>query len=215
MSRTMFPAALAAWIGATLVISTTRWGSRRPLEERLRPYLPGGWATGTRLRLLSVESFRDVVEPLSGSLGQAVSRLFGVQEDLERRLVRVHSPLDPAALRVRQFVWAIGAFALTAVAGPALGLPHALSLLLALGGPLLAFLVIEQTVTAASARWQERLFLELPVVSEQIGMLLGAGFSLGGAIDRVGQRGSGACAQDLAQVTRRIQQGLTEVAALR
>ena len=215
MTRPLWPSLVALWVGATLVISTTRWGARRPLDERLRPYLPGGWGRTNRRGILSVESFREVVGPLSTSLGRAVSRLFGIQEDLERRLARVHSPHDPTTLRVRQLVWAAVVFMLAAALGPALGLPHVIALLLVLGGPLLVFLLIEQSVTAASTRWQERLFLELPVISEQVGMLLGAGYSLGGAIDRISHRGNGVCAQDLARVNRRIRQGLTEVQALR
>jgi tight adherence protein C len=75
--------------------------------------------------------------------------------------------------------------------------------------------VVEQQVTLAAERWQRRLFLELPVVSEQIGMLLGAGYSLGAALDRVASRGSGACAQDLIRVGTRVRQGLSETDALR
>ena len=89
-----------------------------------------------------------------------------------------------------------------------------LGALAVVGAPLLAFLVIEQQVITASTRWQRRLFLELPVVSEQIGMLLSAGYSLGGALERISRRGSGACARDLQRVGRRIRQGLSEAEAL-
>ena len=53
------------------------------------------------------------------------------------------------------------------------------------------------------------------MLSEQLGMLLGAGYSLGGALNRLAAAGSGACAQDLAGVCGRIRQGLSEVDALR
>ena len=39
-----------------------------------------------------------------------------------------------------------------------------------------------------SAKWQSGIFLELPVVSEQLGMLLSAGFSLGAALNRLAGR---------------------------
>ena len=84
-----------------------------------------------------------------------------------------------------------------------------------LGAPLLGFLVVEQQVSARSQQWQRRLFLELPIVSEQIGMLLSAGFSLSGALDRIASRGSGACARDLDRVRRRMRQGLSDTEALR
>jgi Flp pilus assembly protein TadB len=86
---------------------------------------------------------------------------------------------------------------------------------LLLGAPVLAFLVVEQRLATASKRWQRRLFLELPVVSEQLAMLLSAGFSLGSALNRLATRGRGACAQDLQRVTGRIRQGLSDTQALR
>jgi tight adherence protein C len=44
---------------------------------------------------------------------------------------------------------------------------------------------------------------------------VGAGFSLGAALNRLAARGTGACAQDLARVCGRIRQGLSEIDALR
>jgi Flp pilus assembly protein TadB len=102
-----------------------------------------------------------------------------------------------------------------AVVALGLGLGGLLALLFVLGGAALAFLVVEQRLAAESAAWQRRIFLELPVVSEQLGMLLGAGYSLGAALSRLAARGKGACGRDLVRVTGRIRQGLTEVEALR
>src|SRR5690606_33666227 len=48
----------------------------------------------------------------------------------------------------------------------------------------------------------------------QLGMLLGAGYSLGAALNRIAQRGSGACAMDLQRVCGRLRQGLSEAEAL-
>ena len=53
------------------------------------------------------------------------------------------------------------------------------------------------------------------MVAEQLGMLLGAGYSLGAALARLADRGAGACGRDLERVVGRIRQGLTEVEALR
>lgn len=206
---------LVLWVGATLLLSTQRWFSRRPLTERLRPYAPGGLAPAHRGGLLSLESFRDVAVPLSRGLGDQAGRLFGVSEDLEVRLARIHSPLDVTAFRVRQLGWVVAAFGMGGLATLGLGLPPAVGILCVVGLPLLAFLVLEQQVAAASARWQRRLFLELPVVSEQIGLLLSAGYSLSGALTRVARRSAGACGRDLARVTSRTRQGLSETEALR
>jgi Flp pilus assembly protein TadB len=58
-------------------------------------------------------------------------------------------------------------------------------------------------------------FLELPVVIEQLAMLVSAGYSIGSALQRLAERGTGECAGDLDRVCGRIRQGLSEVDALR
>jgi Flp pilus assembly protein TadB len=88
-------------------------------------------------------------------------------------------------------------------------------LVLVLGATALGFLLVEQQLAARSAAWQRTVFLELPVVAEQLGMLISAGYSLGAALNRIAARGSGAISQDLRRVTDRIRQGLSEVDALR
>lgn len=213
--RLAMAAAFSLWVGATLVLSEVRWFARAPLAERLRPYVPGGLAGDGRSGVLSIESFRDVVGPLSRSLGERLARLFGVSEELAIKLERIHSPLDVTAFRVRQagrMTVALGAGGLLEVAlrpAPLVGL------LLLVGAPLLAFLLVEQQVSGASAAHQRRLFLELPVLAEQLAMLLSAGFSLGAALTRLSNRGTGVCAEDLRRVVGRIRQGLSEGEALR
>ena len=101
------------------------------------------------------------------------------------------------------------------VLGVVVGLPAPLLAIFVVVGPLLAFLIVEQQLANASDRWKERTFQELPVVAEQIAMLLGSGFSLGAALQRISSRGTGVIAQDLEIVVQRIQQGASENAALR
>lgn len=208
-------ASLAGWVGLTLLFSELRWFSRPPLADRLSPYVPGGMGRRTRVGVLSVESFREAIGPLARGLGSQFSRLFGVSEELDRRLRRVHADLDVTEFRVRQIGWALAGLGLGALLTVAIRPNVAIALLLTLGGMLLAFLLLEQQVTAASDRWKRSVHLELPVVAEQIGMLLGAGYSLVGALDRVSQRGQGASARDLVRVTNRIRQGVAEELALR
>jgi tight adherence protein C len=138
-----------------------------------------------------------------------------VTEALAIRLERVHSPLDVTGFRVRQLAWSLAGLVGGAVLAVAAGLTSVLALLFVLGGAVLAFLLVEQRLAGESARWQRRIFLELPVVAEQLGMLLGAGYSLGAALSRLAARGAGACGRDLERVTGRVRQGLTEVEALR
>ncbi|MDY7101489.1 MAG: type II secretion system F family protein [Actinomycetota bacterium] len=212
--------AVAGGIGTTLLLSQHRWFARRSLTDRLRPHAPAAAAAESRSGILSVESFRDVIGPLAATAGGAMARVVGIEEDLAARLRRVHSHLDPTAFRVRQLGWALASAAAmllvgTTVASQSDGVSALLVVGLTLATPVLTFLVVEQNLARASAEWQRRIFDELPVVAEQLGMLLGAGYSLGGAISRIGRRGNGAIATDLARVTNRIRHGLGEVDALR
>lgn len=207
---------MVLFVGGTLVLSELRWFNRQPLVDRLRPYGPGGLGrTGSTGGVLSVASFREVVGPLARQVGERLAALLGVREDLSLRLLRVHSPIDATTFRVRQLGWTAAGLSAGAILAAATQPPLAIALLFVLGAPSLAFLVVEQQLVTSSDRWKRRIFLELPVLSEQLGMLLGAGFSLGAALNRLSVRGSGACALDLAGVCGRIRQGLTEVEALR
>jgi tight adherence protein C len=207
--------ALALFVGSTLVLSELRWFRRRPLVDRLAPYVPGGASARRRGAVMSAASFGEVIAPLARAVGEQAARAVGVTEPLAVRLERVHSPLDATAFRVRQLAWAVAGLVGAGVVAAAAGLSGPVALVFVLGGPVLAFLVVEQQLATASARWRRRIFLELPVVSEQLGMLLGAGYSLGAALSRLAARGTGACGRDLVRVTGRIRQGLTEVDALR
>lgn len=205
---------LVGWVGLTLLLSELRWFRRRTLTERLRPFVAGA---GGRARpgVLSVASLRDALGPLAASVGGRAARLAGVDEALATRLRRIHADVDPTTFRVHQLGWT-GLGAVTAAAlGTAAGLPPTVGLGAAAAGAALAFLVVEQQLATRSERWQRRVFLELPVVAEQLGMLLSAGYSLGGAIQRLAERGAGATGRDLALVVDRVRQGLGEVDALR
>ena len=206
---------LGIGVGATLVLAELRWFSRRPLVDRLRPYGPAGAHGPLPTRVVSVESFRDVVGPLAREAGERLARGFGVDEDLALRLERVHFPLDPTAFRVRQLGCAVAAFALGTLGTAAIRPPAPIAFGAVLGPPLLAFLLVEQRLATASAAWKQRLSLELPVVAEQLAMLLSAGWSLGTALNRIAARGEGNCARDLARVCGRVRQGLSEAEALR
>ena len=208
-------ASFALWVGATLVLSELRWFSRPPLAQRLGPYAPGGLAGVGRRGLVSMESFREVIGPLSRATGERLAKVFGVSEELAVKLERLHSPLDVTAFRVRQIGRMVAALGVAGLVSLATRPPALVGLLLLVGAPLLAFLLLEQQVASASAKRQRRLFLELPVLAEQLAMLLSAGYSLGGALNRLAARGNGVCAEDLRRVTGRIRQGLSEVDALR
>jgi tight adherence protein C len=208
-------AALALFAGSTLLLSGIRWFRRRPLADRVAPYVPVGSTARSASLLLSADSFGQVIGPLARAGGERVARAVGVTEALAVRLERIGSTLDVTAFRVRQLGWA----AVGLVAGTALAVAAQQSgpvaLLLIVTGPLLCFLVVEHRLASESQAWQRRIFLELPVVAEQLGMLLSAGYSLGAGLGRLATRGKGACGRDLQRVVGRIRQGLSETEALR
>jgi tight adherence protein C len=207
-------AGLLVWIGATLLLAQSTRVSRPALVDRLRPYSPGASGRSRSNGLFSVESMRDVIGPLARECGDRVAALFGVTEALSLRLRRVHSDRDVTTFRVRQLAGSGAALVLAAlVAG--LGAPAPLAILMLGGAALLAFLLPEQRLARASERWQRDLALELPVVSEQLAMLLNAGYSLGAALTRVSERGRGCAARDLTDVVNRVRYGLSEDDALR
>lgn len=203
------------WVGLAILLPEVRWFRRAPLSQRLAPYAPSHVDTRRATRgVVSIEAIRDVVAPLARSLGAWTSDALGVDEDLSTRLARIHSPTDPANFRVRQLGWSVASLAAGATLTVALGASPLFAALLLFGLPVLAFLIPEQQLANASSRWQRRVFLELPVVAEQLGTLLSSGYSLGAALNRLAERGKGACGQDLRRVCARIRYGATEVDAL-
>lgn len=208
-------AALALFAGSTLLLSQIRWFRRRPLVDRLAPYVPGGSTARSTGILVSAEGFGQVIGPLARAVGERVARAVGVTEPLAVRLERIGSTLDVTAFRVRQLGWAAVGLLTGNVLAAATRQSGPVALLLIVTAPLLGFLVVEQHLAAESQAWQRRVFLELPVVAEQLGMLLSAGYSLGAGLGRLAARGKGASGRDLQRVVGRIRQGLSETEALR
>lgn len=202
------------WVGTTLLLSSRPRFSRPNLVERLRPYVPGAASQPAPGGILSAESFRDLLEPVVRVAGDRIAAVFGVTEPLAVRLRRIHSSLDVSAFRLRQMtvtgIALVLAAAVAAIAAP----PAAVTLLVAFGAPLLVFLVIEQRLARQSERWQRTLAAEIPVVAEQIAMLLNAGYSLGSALSRIASKGHGCVSRDLRDVVNRIRQGVPESEAL-
>jgi Flp pilus assembly protein TadB len=215
MTRLIAIPAIVLWVGLLLVLVELRWFGRPRLVERLRPFAPVAVSGERSGGVLSVESFRDIVGPLAVELGRRSSRLLGRRDDLAARLERVHATITPTEFRTHQLGWAGAAFGATLLVVVTLGVPPLVALASLVAAPLLAFLVIEQRSISDSSAWQRRIELELPVVSEQLGMLLSSGYSLGGGLARLADRGQGACARDLALVCTRIRQGLSDLDALR
>jgi hypothetical protein len=207
-------AGLVVWVGAGLILSGWTRISRPSLTERLRPFHPG---RSPDVRGAAGELPRGVggvLGPLAGHAGDRLAGLLGVSEGADRRLRRIHSGLSAAVFRTRQLGAAAGSTLIGAVIALVTGAPPVVAALLVAGVPALVFLVAEQWLARASEDWQKSTAREMPVVAEQLAMLLNAGFSVGAAVHRLAERGHGCVARDLETVVNRVQQGLPEPAAL-
>lgn len=196
--------------GVALLLDCAPWFSRRPLVRRLEPYA----RRSARPTGGTVDGLRELLAPGLERLGDRVSVLVGADESLADRLEYIGSTATPSQVRFRQaagmVVVALVALAVVVRTSPALPV----SALLVLGTPVLLALAIDHSIARAADRRRELLLAELPVVVEQLGMLLGAGYSVTGAINRLAQRTDGAVASDLRRISRRVGHGLSEQAAL-
>lgn len=206
--------ALLSWpvlaVGSVLLLAELPWFRRTSLVQRLSPYARRSAPT-TRTTAAGVSR---VLLPGLDRAGRWWSRALGLPSDLAARLELAGRTEPASAFRLRQLVLGLlalfGAIAATVAVGP----PPAFAITLVLGAPVLAVLATEHQLTAAGARRRALLRAELPVVVEQLGLLLAAGWSVPGAIHRLGERSDGVIAADLRRVTTRMQQGLTASAAL-
>ncbi|HET6794756.1 MAG TPA: type II secretion system F family protein [Acidimicrobiales bacterium] len=215
MTRLAVGAGLVVWIGATMLLSTWSRLTRPSLAERLRPFHPGGASVHRRPAPGSVASLGEVLVPVVRQAGDRLASILGVAEGAERRLERVHAPMSAGVFRLRQAAASAGAAIAGALLGLSAGAPPGMSALLTFGTPALVFLLFEQRLARRSEEWQRITAEEIPVVAEQLAMLLNAGFSLGASIGRLASRGQGCVARDLEAVVNRVHQGLTEAAALK
>ena len=212
-ARLLVISSLVLWVGLVLVLTETRWFRQRSLASRLGAYVPE--LDQTEFAPDAASSLRAALTPIAAWVSDRAVGVLGVSDNLDVRLHRIHSSMTSSEFRFRQAVWTLAAGAVAVVVLTVIRPPAALVVLGVLAAMMLAFLWKEQELLAKSERWQRRVFLELPVIAEQLAMLTSAGYSLGGALTRVGQRGDGAVSQDLRRVMRWVGRGATYGDALR
>ena len=200
--------------GSALVLAELPWFRHRALSERLRPYRVGSAPRRHSSSSGWIEGMQQVLLPVVADLGARLGRLLGVDTDLATRLARAGDPTDPGTFRLRQAAGAGAGLAAAVLIVVWRGPPWPMVAALAVGAPVLGALAVEQRLSSAVDERQRRRRAELPVVVEQLGLLLGAGYSLTSALARLSSRGSGAIAQDLRIVTQRVRHGVAETHAL-
>lgn len=199
--------------GSVLVLSEVPWFRDRPLRERLRPYVPGG-PVRSRAVSRNVFDLSAVLGPLASELGNHLSRAMGVRTDLSARLDRAGRTTDAEEFRLRQLAHALVSLLLAGAAAMAVQPDPALAAALVIGAPALVALGHEQALSRAIELRRRRLKAELPVLAEQLGLLVAAGYSVTGAMARLAERSNGVAADDLQHVLLRMRRGESEHAAL-
>lgn len=205
-TRSLLAASLVLWAGTSLLLGDAPWFRMPSLGRRVAPYVSSTPATH-RFRVPYGTGARELFVPLAKSFADKLAGWLGATEKAEIRLFRVHSPLSIGIFRMRQLTASSFVF-LGIVALSAAHIAPAPVLIVSLGAvPLVTFLAFEQKLAHASQAWQQDLFSELPVMAEQLAMLLAAGYSTGAAINRLAERSRGATGADLRRVQRRVRQG--------
>lgn len=213
MSRLAVLALLPLWAGASLLLGAVPAMRRGSLSRRLLPHVPG--ATVVVGPNAPGGSLRSVVEPVAVEWADCLARAVGLGDDLRRRLALVGDDRSPSTFRIRQAGLAVATtIAVAALAGAA-GTPPALVLGVGPVGGLLTFLAVDESLSQRARRERSRRRDELPVVAEQLGMLIAIGYSVPAALARLGERGRGRTSADLRRVVASIAQGVDEVTALR
>lgn len=214
MTRWIVASFLALWAGSSLLLVGFGPVARVPLRQRLERYAPGGFSSSVdpgdpEHPLVSV------VAPLALTFGRGLARVVGVSDDLSRRLERARRDITPTMFRVRQLTMATACALVGLIIALALGLAPPLSVVLCAIAAAVGPLSTEQRLATANTDYQRRLLGELPVVSEQLAMLMSSGFSMPAALGRLSERHRGVCARDLRDVCARIRSGVAEDRALR
>ena len=195
-----------AWLGATLLLDQVPWFRTPPLHRRLAPYRADETAPTT--------AGSGAAQQLVDQSAERLAAVLGLRGTLAERLERAGVSSPPAVVRSRRFSVVVVMTLLAAAAVVAARPGWTTSVVLVAGAGAGALVADELLLAARARRRAEQVRGELPVVAEQLGMLLSAGYSLPAALQRLAQRGNGAVADGFAQVVRRLRQGESEHDAL-
>ncbi|WP_419841354.1 type II secretion system F family protein [Candidatus Poriferisodalis sp.] len=133
---------------------------------------------------------------------------------LAQRLLEAGSSQSPFDFRARQLGGAAAALAASGVALSVVGVRPWLALTAAMFVAAVVFGSVEQLLGKSIAARRTQITEELPIVAEQIGMLLASGLSLTSALDAAARRGRGLCADGLKTVGARVAGGVPAEIAL-
>ncbi len=204
------------WLGAALCLADTRWARQRPLHRRLAPHL----GRRTRPTATAPDARRwgpagAVLSPPVLAALDRLSRAIGAADSLRFRLLRADDARTPTAFRAQQLAGCVVATCLGGIVVVANSSSSIIAAGLFVAAPAGWMVGTERYLDHRAREQQRRIQLELPVVAEQLGILIGAGFSLAAALQRLGERGRGRTARELVLISQSLRQGVPESDALR
>ena len=150
----------------------------------------------------------------AASLAQRVAALANADAELAARLSHAGISRSPIDFRARQVGGAVAGLAASGVALSAAGMKPVLALAGALAVAAAVYGACEHWLERSTASRRAQIVDELPIVAEQIGMLLASGMSLTSALDVAARRGHGICAEGLERAGARVAGGTTVEVAL-
>lgn len=193
-------------LGSTLVLADRPWFRRQSDIVRLGPYLPSNRTSVVARR--SQMGMKETIGPTLDWLGTRLNQAMGIVTDLPLRLQRAGVATDPYDFRLRQMASGVLALLVSAVIWIVTPISTILGITILIAGPMVVVLAMEQWLNHRIEERSERLRTELPVMMEQLGMLVSAGFSLTSAIAHIATRGSGVVADDFRAITREVRRGV-------
>ena len=150
----------------------------------------------------------------AATLAQRVVMLVNADTGLAARLSQAGVVWAPIEFRTRQVGGAAAALAISGAGLAAFGARPLLALAGALAVAAAVWGTREHQLGRSIVSRRTQITDELPVVAEQIGMLLASGMSLTSALDTAARRGHGICAEGLASVGSRVAGGAAVEVAL-
>lgn len=200
-------------VGTTLVLSGSPWFRRERSMIRLAPYLPNPNAPARNP--MNRIGLRETLEPTLESFGRVISRALGILTDLPLRLRRAGVETDPYDFRLLQMALGIIGLIIGSIIWVVMPIPALLGVSAMIATPLGAVLGVEQWLNHRIEERSLHIRAELPVIIEQLGMLVSVGFSLTAAVAHIASRGTGAVASDFRGVTTEIRRGVPPMDAFR
>lgn len=193
---------------------------RMALADRVDPYLtdtvPVPRAAGPFGRRSAIIA---VASPILAAAATRLDRFLGGRASVELRLGQAGRPIDVAAFRTSQVVWASCGFGLglgVLLLRLALGVGPAPAGCLAamLGLACFGAMARDTLLTREVAKREQRILAELPVIAELLSLAVTAGEGPVGALERVTRRSTGPLADELREALGNARTGTTVVEAL-